>query len=287
MRKSEKKILIISLTVGITLFLIFVFLINFYLYKKFFYIEKGEVIAKVNGSVIYKNEITPRLEYMSLLEEKEIKFEELDKEAQKAILLEAYVDDFILNKFYQKHFNKERIDMLVSEYKKKVVREEYFKTFIINNIKDEDLVNKYNDLIKNAKEKEERKISHILVESEEEAEIIRRNILRNKNFEYQANKYSLDKATAVYGGDLGYLLKEEIQLEEFASIAFILKKDEISKPIKTSEGWHIIKVEDIRQTEIKPFEEVKDFIKDLYEEELVNNYIKTIIKDYEPVLIKK
>ena len=93
---------------------------------------------------------------------------------------------------------------------------------------------------------------------------------RNDNFEYQAEKHSLDKASAFNGGSLGYLMKNEIELKDFANIAFILKKGEISKPLKTEHGWHIIKVEDIRKTELKSFNEVKDTVKQFVNDIKVN-----------------
>ena len=74
--------------------------------------------------------------------------------------------------------------------------------------------------------------------------------------------------------------------QDFANIAFILKKDEISKPLKTEHGWHIIKVEDIRKTELKSFNEIKDTVKQLLENDLINDFLIKMTRGVEINMIK-
>ena len=61
------------------------------------------------------------------------------------------------------------------------------------------------------------------------------------------------------GGDLGWFTKDKM-VPEFAEAAFKLKKGEISEPIKSQFGWHIIKLEDTRTKEFPPYDAVKDQI---------------------------
>lgn len=268
MRESERR------KVNIYFFLLFVafvgaeyYTIN-YFYKRFIFHENGKLVAKINNVKIYENDIKLRLDSIE---------EEINKDLKEAILYEAYLDKYFLLKYKNNIFDKNEIDMIVNDTKKKIIKNKFLKRNVLDKITELDLKKKYEENVDYIKKKEERRIFHILVEREEEAERIRKNILRFDNFEYQAEKYSIDKITAIKGGDLGYLLKTEISLPEFADIAFLLNKGEISKPVKTEKGWHLIKIEDIRNVEIKDFEEIRDVLQMQLENELVNDYLNKIL----------
>lgn len=91
--------------------------------------------------------------------------------------------------------------------------------------------------------KEQIKASHILVDTEEKALDIIKKINEGQKFEDLAKSNSSDTASAVNGGDLGYFEKGRM-VKEFEDVAFSLKVGEISKPVKSQYGYHIIKVTD-------------------------------------------
>ena len=82
--------------------------------------------------------------------------------------------------------------------------------------------------------------AHILVKTEQEANIARYDITHGMEFEDVAKARSLC-SSAKKGGDLGWFGKGQM-VREFEKAAFMLKPGEISKPVKTQFGWHIIKV---------------------------------------------
>jgi len=87
--------------------------------------------------------------------------------------------------------------------------------------------------------------SHILVKKRKDAVLIRKDILSGEiTFEEAAKKYSLCP-TGPYGGDLGYFNRKKMA-QLFADTAFDLKVGEISQPVGTKFGWHIIKTTDKR-----------------------------------------
>ena len=84
--------------------------------------------------------------------------------------------------------------------------------------------------------------SHILVKTEPEANVVLYDVTHGKLFEDVAKEKSICPS-AKKGGDLGWFTKGRM-VKEFEQAAFALKKGEISKPVKTQFGWHIIKVND-------------------------------------------
>ena len=78
--------------------------------------------------------------------------------------------------------------------------------------------------------------------SEKEANDILARLKAGEKFEDLAKKYSLD-GSKDYGGDLGYFTAPEM-VAEFSKAAFALKVGEVSQPVKTDFGWHVIKIED-------------------------------------------
>lgn len=84
------------------------------------------------------------------------------------------------------------------------------------------------------------KASHILVETEEEAIKLKEEILSGRAFEDVAAENSLCPSGA-RGGDLGFFGRGQM-VKEFENAAFDLKVGELSDPVKTNFGWHLILV---------------------------------------------
>jgi peptidyl-prolyl cis-trans isomerase C len=96
---------------------------------------------------------------------------------------------------------------------------------------------------------------HILVPTEEEAKAALARIKAGEDFAKVATELSKDPASE--GGDLGWFTKDRM-VPEFADAAFKLEPGQVSDPVKSQFGWHIIKVEEKRMQTFPPFEQVKD-----------------------------
>jgi len=97
-------------------------------------------------------------------------------------------------------------------------------------------------------------------EARKKALEIRGKLLKGESFSKLAQKYSDDPGSKARGGDLGYFSKGRM-VPEFEKAAFSLKKGEISQPVKTTFGYHIIKVEDKKPAKQRSFKEVKQQIR--------------------------
>jgi peptidyl-prolyl cis-trans isomerase C len=113
----------------------------------------------------------------------------------------------------------------------------------------------YDDAAKAQKPEEEIHARHILVPTEEEAKAALKRVQAGEDFAKVANELSKDPGAE--GGDLGWFTRERM-VPEFADAAFKLQPGQVSQPVKTQFGWHIIKVEERRMKPFPTFEQVKD-----------------------------
>src|SRR5262245_5166375 len=127
-----------------------------------------------------------------------------------------------------------------------------------NALTDEALRQTYDEAVKSMSGQEEVRARHILVESEDEAKAILEQLKAGADFATLAKEKSKDPGAAE-GGDLGYFTKDQM-VPEFADVAFKMDPGQLSNPVKTQFGWHVIKLEDKRTRQPPEFEKVKDQI---------------------------
>jgi peptidyl-prolyl cis-trans isomerase C len=116
----------------------------------------------------------------------------------------------------------------------------------------------YDDAVKSMGGQEEVHARHILVETEDEAKAIVDQLKAGADFGTLAKEKSKDPG-ASEGGDLGYFVKDQM-VKEFAEVAFKMYPGQVSNPVKTQFGWHVIKVEDRREKKAPDFDTVKEQI---------------------------
>ena len=103
----------------------------------------------------------------------------------------------------------------------------------------------------------EYKARHILVEKEDEAKAVIANLKKGQKFEDIAKKQSTDPGSGANGGDLDWATAASY-VPEFAEAMIKLKKGETSAaPVKSQFGWHVIRVDDIREAQLPKLEEVR------------------------------
>ena len=125
-----------------------------------------------------------------------------------------------------------------------------------NPVTDADVKAEYDKFVA-ANSGKEYRARHILVEKEEEAKAIIASLKGGAKFEDIAKKQSKDPGSGANGGDLDWAPAASY-VPEFSEAMVKLEKGKVSEaPVKTQFGWHVIRVDDIRQAELPKLEEVK------------------------------
>ena len=137
----------------------------------------------------------------------------------------------------------------------------------------------YKENIERFRSNEERKSSHILISfddeviedaAQEQSKDILVRIKGGESFEELAQEFSDDSGSAANGGDLGWA-EPGLFVSEFDQVLYALEIGEISDPVKTQFGYHIIRLDDVKEGRKKEFAEI--------EEELTEEYSQLLAED--------
>lgn len=115
----------------------------------------------------------------------------------------------------------------------------------------------YDETVKSVPAEQEVRARHILVENEEDAKKAATRVKGGEDFAKVAGELSKDPGSKTDGGDLGFFTKDRM-VEPFAEAAFKLEPGQVSDPVKSQFGWHVIRVEEKRTKPAPSFEETKD-----------------------------
>jgi peptidyl-prolyl cis-trans isomerase C len=117
----------------------------------------------------------------------------------------------------------------------------------------------YDETVKALAPEEEVRARHILVETEDDAKTAHARVKGGEDFAKVAAELSKDPGSKGEGGDLGFFARDRM-VEAFAEAAFKLAPGEVSDPVKTQFGFHVIKVEEKRTKPLPTFDETKEQI---------------------------
>ena len=140
-------------------------------------------------------------------------------------------------------------------HRRRALRDAYYDKAVRNGVSEDEAKKLYEEKVAGVKPEPEIHARHILVGTEAEAKEIAERLKKGEDFATLAKEKSKD--TNADGGDLGYFGKGQM-LKPFEDAAFALEVGQISDPVQTQFGWHIIKVEEKRDRPTPKFEDVKD-----------------------------
>lgn len=133
-----------------------------------------------------------------------------------------------------------------------------------------------------------REVRHILVKSKARAEDLHRQVTNGADFGALAKRFSQDPASKAQGGK--YQAVKGQSVPAFDKAAFSLDAGEVSQPVKTQFGWHVIKaVSPVKPPKVTPLSEVKDTIRNQLLEEkkrkAITDWVENVRKEWEPDVV--
>lgn len=231
-----------------------------------------QVVATVGGREITSDDVNLALMHAP----KEHAMHLNSPEGKQHLLNEMIIQEMMYLDAIEKEYDTD------PEYVKELetLKESFLKQYAIKKLisqssVDENEAKEYYESNRNQFEKPESvRALHILIKDEETAQKIYDEIKNGKSFEEAAKEYSVCPSKEK-GGDLGYFEKGKM-VPEFEKVSFELEVGQISEPVKSMFGYHIIKVEDKKESTVMAFEEVKKQIEDY----ILRTKQNTMFKEY-------
>ena len=194
----------------------------------------------------------------------------LKKEEKELIVNEIVNNKVILKKAIDSGVeNTQEYKEKLEAFKNNLAKELFLEKLVNENIKEEDIRARYDEVNKILENKKEYKVKHILVKTKPEIEKVVRE-LKNNTFEDLAEKYSIDTSKD-NGGDLGYVVEGQT-VPEFDEVLKKQPLNKLSEPFETQFGWHILIKEDERKATIKDYEEEKELIRNTLTRDFIRDY---------------
>jgi foldase protein PrsA len=274
-KKTVLIILVLLITMGISLS---------------FALKKDETVAKFNGEAISKDDLYSEMvdQYGAATIDKIIGDKIVAAEAKKQ---KINITNSILNKEVEKlkasyggeeafkqalESNNTTLAFLKQDLKNYLTIKQLLEPQI--EITEEEMKTYFDENKDSFAEAEQIKASHILVPDEKTANKVKQKLNDGGDFAELAKDYSTDDSTKDSGGDLGYFAKGTM-VSEFEDVAFGLAVDQVSKPVKTEFGYHIIKVEAKKKAKEANYNDSKEEIKETLVDQKIDSEYTTWLEN--------
>ena len=221
---------------------------------------------EVNGKVI---KFGSAIIAFSKIQQRNVNF---DKNTIFSQIVQQLVNEELLS---QKIDKENKLTLLALEHEKRSAKAAQMVSKILKNFPNDELVKSaYQNLTNDFKGSLEYNASHILVKEEGQATTIRKDISNGKNFEALAKEHSIGP-TGKNGGNLDWFDLGSM-VPEFSTALMVLSEGDISQPVQTKFGWHLIKLNKTREKKIPEFEEIKAQLVQNLRQKKINDYLNSL-----------
>ena len=227
--------------------------------------DKDPLVAKVNGVEVHQSDL-------AVAEDEAGQIPPMSPEAKQDYLVQFVADMILVSKAAQdkKFGDTDDFKRKLEFSRKKLLMEGLLQSVGKEAVTDDAMRKVYDEAVKQIGEEKEVRARHILFraptgdekaakEAEDKVKAVIGRLKKGEDFATVATEVTEDPSGKANGGDLGYFTKEQM-VPEFSEAAFKLDTGQISEPVKTQFGWHVIKVEDKRTKQPPKFEDVKSQI---------------------------
>lgn len=231
-------------------------------------IDPKTVVAKINGQDITRQDVIDSAE--SLPPQLKANIDQLFPQLTDRLIGLKLLADEGRNEKLQ---DDPEVKTIMARLEDEAIRQVLITRLLKEKVTDDAIKAQYEQNLKDHPPQDEVKAAHILVKTEAEANKIIAQLKKGGDFAKIAKEKSIDKGSAVNGGELGFFTQDAM-VKEFGDAAFAMKPGEISqKPVQSQFGWHVIKVEDRRKQTPPTLEAEKEQIRQLLSEEAVQQQV--------------
>ncbi|MGP8233524.1 MAG: peptidylprolyl isomerase [Methylovirgula sp.] len=233
----------------------------------------AEILATVNGVNITDDDLRIAAEDLG-----DNVPRQLDAKGRRQYLLDYLIDGtLVAQKGLQDKLDQgPDFTKQLAYYRSKILMEAVLTKVAQDAATPENLKKTYEEAAKAQKPEEEIHARHILVATQAEADAVEKRLKAGEDFAKIAKELSKD--TGSDGGDLGWFTREKV-VPEFANAAFNLKVNEVSAPVKSEFGWHVIQVLGTRQTQFPPFDQIKNQVASYVIQKAQTEFVEGLRKD--------
>jgi len=221
-------------------------------------VDKTEVVATYSGKKLTSADVVQEIERLPGPSRAYLSAPDRKRQFVENMIL----NDLLFTEAQKAGYDKDPdIEKQVSDMRKRLVVQRLMREYQTPPTITDDDAKKYYDENPNLFSSTQIKASHILVKDEETAKRLHDQLVADPSkFADLAKQESTDKTSGAKGGDLGKFGQGRM-VPDFERVAFSLKPGQLSAPVKTQYGWHLILVTDREEGERKPFDQVKEQIK--------------------------
>jgi len=240
--------------------------------------DDGKVLATIDGEKITLEEFNKELDRIPA----NMKMLVLTQSGKQSFLDRYVVKRLLLEEAKKANIEKDKdFQDRLSDIREQLLIESLLKKKVATNINpsEEELKDYYEKNKEKFKTGQEIDTRQILVKTEKEAKEIRAKLDKGEDFADLAKRYSIDPSAKATGGAIGFHAKGTL-VPEYEAVAFKLTKvGQISPPVKTQLGYHIIQLQGVKPPAYTPYEEVKEFIKQRIAQERQNEVLEKYVTD--------
>lgn len=210
------------------------------------------VVATVGGETITEGDVA------FAAEDLQQELAQMPPEERRPFLVTVLIDMKVMAKAAreQQMDQTETFRRRLQYLEERALRRAYFAETIAAGVTPEAVQQAYDAFVATFQSQEEVHARHILVATKEDADAIKAELAAGKPFEQLATEKSTDPSGSQNGGDLGFFSRG-MMVKPFENAAFALTEPgQVSEPIESQFGWHIIRLEEKRQSQPPTLEEV-------------------------------